>query len=865
MKTFNPIHRSNVSPVDIDTFGNTYRELEQGHQRAVQFESALKTEMAKLDLNEAEDAWRQQKIDGIRATLSENTKYGNAAGAVDDLVRAQGDIFSDPALLGRLRAQQDYKTYIDNLDKRTDLSEDYKNYYRARTKYNYQDITDDNGKVVGGTKWQPNERPVSQVDFYKIMDAAAKNASAQTYGGDKVQFMDIATGKISDTYTPGAQWVHVNTMTSQVTKLAPEKIQAAIDAYVNANPEVKASLEQDFKIDKWKHEQNPTIFTDAYDSKGNLKTFKSYVQSKIDPFIEGKKYTNVITSTKYNDSALNMLAKAYVTGKGKSDNTLADATKSSPTIGSAKYRVNQPPTFEGLYNSRNASVAASDAIKNKYPDIDIKFELTTTEDDVLNYIRNNNIQGDALFDILSTYRNYRDITLGERLLNNQIREHISTPEDIAALEFKRQLDSGIIDPIKESDSPELKAIKEKYATFRNNVVGDANGIGIYLKDNRQLDTFITEFGKDAFEASGIKTKNINGRIAVIMPADSTDKLISFINSGATATSKGRGFNDWMNNMFGGVTGAMFKADENNNVIGDVNIPLGAASMGNAKINTTTNHVRAINNIAERFVESLDKQVNNIPQFGEKVVDTSRLGVGSPYQMLMNDMYQSSTDSKERKVYLDNYNQDIKQWEARYRGNYSLPSATNLMVLNPDTNEWELADDSAREFFKDAQTGKYEDKAFTGSLERFPEIGYRHAVNVRKDNEIKRYAIIDGIGDKLLDQLNNSISEKALQNIEKLYNHFQPIQFIGPNGMMAIIKDLETGSIDIYNNEDQLISKSIDPLILQNASEWAVAYDKLNKGEISKENIVDVQRSYAKFLASVGYTNEMIADAFNSIF
>ena len=86
MKAFNPIHRSNVSPVDIDTFGNTYRELEQGHQRAVQFESALKTEMAKLDLNEAEDGWRQQKIDGIRATLSENTKYGNAAGAVDDLV-----------------------------------------------------------------------------------------------------------------------------------------------------------------------------------------------------------------------------------------------------------------------------------------------------------------------------------------------------------------------------------------------------------------------------------------------------------------------------------------------------------------------------------------------------------------------------------------------------------------------------------------------------------------------------------------------------------------------------------------------------------------------------------------------------------
>ena len=67
-------------------------------------------------------------------------QYGNAYSSLDDIVGTYGDITSSPGMIGRLRAQQDYKAYMDNLDKRTDLSEDYKNYYRAVNKYNYQDI-----------------------------------------------------------------------------------------------------------------------------------------------------------------------------------------------------------------------------------------------------------------------------------------------------------------------------------------------------------------------------------------------------------------------------------------------------------------------------------------------------------------------------------------------------------------------------------------------------------------------------------------------------------------------------------------------------------------------------------------------------
>ena len=47
--------------------------------------------------------------------ITNNSTYGNAYGALDDVIRENGSIMSNPGMIGRLRAQQDYKKYIDNL------------------------------------------------------------------------------------------------------------------------------------------------------------------------------------------------------------------------------------------------------------------------------------------------------------------------------------------------------------------------------------------------------------------------------------------------------------------------------------------------------------------------------------------------------------------------------------------------------------------------------------------------------------------------------------------------------------------------------------------------------------------------------
>lgn len=75
--------------------------------------------------------------------------------ALDEIIAEAGNLASDPRVISRLRAQQQYKTYQDNLNARTDLSEDYKNYYRQVNTYHYEDKLDAAGNVIGGDSEKP--------------------------------------------------------------------------------------------------------------------------------------------------------------------------------------------------------------------------------------------------------------------------------------------------------------------------------------------------------------------------------------------------------------------------------------------------------------------------------------------------------------------------------------------------------------------------------------------------------------------------------------------------------------------------------------------------------------------------------------
>ena len=117
MKTFEYSTREYTPSIDLNTLGQTFSTLEQGHKEAVKAASDLEVAVANLKMNEAEDGFKQQLVNEIKDTVDNNTIYGNSYGALDDLIMQSGDIASDGRIIGRLRSQAAKEEYDKNVVK----------------------------------------------------------------------------------------------------------------------------------------------------------------------------------------------------------------------------------------------------------------------------------------------------------------------------------------------------------------------------------------------------------------------------------------------------------------------------------------------------------------------------------------------------------------------------------------------------------------------------------------------------------------------------------------------------------------------------------------------------------------------------
>ena len=246
MKTFQINEQPFVAPIDLQTLNNAYSSLQQRHDDAIKATSELKTAVANLNLNEAEEGFRNQLVSDIERTIDANTQFGNMASAYDDVMKLSGDIASNPQLISKLKAQQDYQTFMNNLEARTDLPEHYKEYYRRINPYK-EGVYDANGNWIKGTKWEPTKKAALNVDKTIIMDAALKYVTPDKGNYSVTTWMD-ANGNLSKNYVEGAKMVRYNTQTYQYEQLTEKEIRDALTSVIRANPQYMDSLRQDYDI-----------------------------------------------------------------------------------------------------------------------------------------------------------------------------------------------------------------------------------------------------------------------------------------------------------------------------------------------------------------------------------------------------------------------------------------------------------------------------------------------------------------------------------------------------------------------------------------------------------------------------------------
>lgn len=508
---YTPTFRQQVNPIDLNVLARTYNTLEQGHQQAIQTKSQIDAQLAQLDLNEAEDAWRQEQLNKVRNALTENMQYGNAYSSLDDIVGTYGDITSSPGMIGRLRAQQDYKAYMDNLDKRTDLSEDYKNYYRAVNKYNYQDITDKNGNVIGGSKWTPIDKEVSEIPMNQILNQALQWAAKEQGGGSQTRWLD-ANGKVTDDITKSVTGEIYSHTKGDWQRLSKAKLAEAVKAVIENTPGAKASLEQDYKIAKWKYDQNGSN-PDITDKNGILLTPEQYLAKRIDPFYNAATFYNQNSNTTYGEAWKAQLALSKQAGSGSS--AQRKQAIDNLTYKGTPVRIDNfmPAQAQAEITSNRQSIAG---LLSKYnPDININLSTANPDD-----IRTS---------IMTNITNPSDRAYALSYLN----DIIDNQEYINSLKVGKSQDS--IDGfdtynsiISLSDLPSNK-YSDIYSKYVNQIFGDSSAIRQYFNNDDVYNSFINSLGGEKKAASlGIRFgSDGNGYRYAELPKDYHKSIYSF--------------------------------------------------------------------------------------------------------------------------------------------------------------------------------------------------------------------------------------------------------------------------------------------------------------------------------------------------
>ena len=533
IQEFNPVFRPVVNPIDLEKLGQAYDTLEQGHLKAIDTASAVEAELAKLDLNEAEDEWRQQQVNKIKSAITNNSTYGNAYGALDDVIRENGSIMSNPGMIGRLRAQQDYKKYIDNLEKRTDIPEDYKAYFKEQNTYNYKDITDSKGNIIGGSKWNPAVQEVSTVPMSQLLDKALQWAAKESGGGSQTRWLD-SQGKVTNDITKSVTGEIYSSATNKWERLSKDKLAAAVAAVIENTPGAKASLDQDYKIAKWKYDKSGGNNPDITNKDGILLTPEEYLNKRIDPFYKAATYYNQTSNTTYGEAWKAQLALARqqaVAGSGGASNRAGYSDILTTTTNPIRIDNFVPSTAQAEISTNKQSIA--DLLKASNPNLDFNLDGKTS-DDIKQLIKDN------IKDPMEQYRALGNLEIIDDAQDylNELKEG-QEPDTAEAFDAYNAI-------ISMSDLPKDNKYAKQYSKAVNNIFGSSQAIRQYFTSDDSFDGFIASIGgENKAKSLGITFGTKNGKKYAELPRNYNRSLYSF----AKASREGISQNT---NIFGAI-------------------------------------------------------------------------------------------------------------------------------------------------------------------------------------------------------------------------------------------------------------------------------------------------------------------------
>lgn len=271
----------------IEAFVQSADALQAGHLKAVEGASQLKTTIANLDMNEEEDGFKNKLVSQLQSTIDNNIQYGNMYYALDDILKMSGDLLSDPAVVERIKSQQNFTKFRDELDKNTKLPTYMKNMYKDLNPYHSPDVDDNGNPLVdddGNTvykRWEPKNKPVDHIDGVALADKAIQRIKSDIGGGTSIRFRD-GDGNVVKSDSPDAATIeYYSTVSQKWEKVTAERLMGSYIGLMKNDPAIRASISQEIKAAEYAKSHGDNTDYGLYKSNGQKRTYDEYIAWKF--------------------------------------------------------------------------------------------------------------------------------------------------------------------------------------------------------------------------------------------------------------------------------------------------------------------------------------------------------------------------------------------------------------------------------------------------------------------------------------------------------------------------------------------------------------------------------------------------------
>lgn len=177
---------------DMNILANSLSKMEARQEKAAEKQGAVDSALAKVEsqLHNDKDTqqWFSNYKDNIQKQIQSQIDVGDYGNAIRVATKLADKVMLDPAVQGRLKAEEKYQQEVKTQQARRDKGEISQNTYDwwlSSNPYKYEDNYDSNGNIIGGTDYTSNFRPVADINWAAQAQAAFKMLTPDKYSKSK--------------------------------------------------------------------------------------------------------------------------------------------------------------------------------------------------------------------------------------------------------------------------------------------------------------------------------------------------------------------------------------------------------------------------------------------------------------------------------------------------------------------------------------------------------------------------------------------------------------------------------------------------------------------------------------------------------